>query len=177
MPFNGNIKAGPTGTGLLYVPDNPGVPLMVAVMGDKDGNVIAASDNGNGTSNVIAVEVGIPAVTLYQETLTLRTANGAADTIVSSIRTSQLRSLLLGINVSALSSGAGLTVTLSQQDANQVWQQVIASGPITAAGASSLSVGYSTHNPVMLNGGPYQLAWTLTGTSPQVTFQMSLQGR
>jgi hypothetical protein len=170
-----NIVTAPNGESVLLVPGFPDKPLLPAVMVDNGGNPIGAVSQGNGTSAVLAVQLGAPVQLLYSEPPVTRTSDGNAGGLTSNPETQAMTGLFLGVNVTGVTTPGTLIVSLQQQDANGIWQTIGVTNGITAVGAACLSVGGSFTSPAMLNGGPYRIAWTLGGGT--FTFQLSLQGR
>lgn len=166
-----------TTAGAVYSVPGSDLKLLPAVMTDGGGQVIGSSDLGDGTSAVLAMQVGPQVGTLYHEQPTARTASGNAGGLTSNPATAAMQGLFLGVNVTAVSgTSPSLTVSIQQQDANGVWQTIASTPALSAVGTAGVSAGVGTSNPAMLNGGPYQLAWTIS-SGGSFTFQMSLQGR
>lgn len=171
---NSDIQMTPQGA-LYGVPGSTqGLKLLPAVMTDGEANLIGSVDQGNGFSAVLATQIGGPVSPVYSEQPTARAASGNSGGLTSNPIIEGMQGLFLGVNVTAL-SGSSLVVSLQQLDANGVWQTIASTATITATGTANTSAGAGTANPTMLNGGPYRLAWAITG--PSVTFQMALQGR
>lgn len=111
----------------------------------------------------------------YAEALTVRTVSGNSGT--QAYRWDyETDAALVATHVTVVSGTAPtLTVQLQQLDANGNWQILAQSAaPITAAGDYLFSVGESTANPHVL-AGHYRVAWTIGGTTPSFTFQVSVQ--
>ncbi|MEV8480332.1 hypothetical protein [Streptomyces sp. NPDC051173] len=116
-----------------------------------------------------------PPVGLYSESVTSRTANGNTTT---QTWTNNVATAIVGINVTAFTGGTNVVVGLQQQDANGIWQTLGSSAAITAATTATFSVGQGmATGAVLVSGGSYRLAWTVTGTFSALTFQLSVQGR
>ena len=163
-----------TASGAVYSVPSSDLELLPAVMTDRAGNLIGSVDQGDGTSAVLATQIGAPVETVYSEAAQVRTASGYIDQLKSGPQVAGMQGMFLGVNVTAASGT--LTVSLQQQDANLQWHTIASTAQISAVGTFNVSAGVSTANPAMLNGGPYRLAWTI-GSGGSFTFQMSLQGR
>lgn len=136
---------------------------------DANGNVIGVS----GTPTVYTVSQ--PPAALYSEATTSRTTNS---TTATQTWTNNVSQAIVGVNITGFAGGTNLVVSLQQQDANGVWQTIASSATITAVGAATFSVGPGMQTGALLiSGGSYRLAWTLTGTFTTLTFQLSVQGR
>lgn len=154
----------------------PTNPVFTPV--DGSGNIIGGASSPSsvtitGTPTVVA---SAPApVALYSEATTSRTTN---NTTATQTWTNDVSQAIVGVNVTAFSGGTNVVVSLQQQDANGVWQTLASSSAITAVGAATFSVGPGMQTgAVLIAGGSYRLAWTLTGTFTTLSFQLSVQGR
>lgn len=145
----------------------PTNPVFTPV--DANGNVI-------GVAGTPTVTVAAPApVALYSEATTSRTSN---NTTSPQTWTNDVSQAIVGVNVTGFSGGTNVVVSLQQQDANGVWQTLASSATITAVGTASFSVGPGMQTgAVLIAGGSYRLAWTLTGVFTTLSFQLSVQGR
>ena len=154
----------------------PNNPVFTPV--DNNGNVIGSA--GSPTSVTISgtptvVSSAPAAVALYSEATTSRTTSGS---IATQTWTNDVSQAIVGVNVTAFTGGTNVVVSLQQQDANGVWQTLASSAAITAVGAATFSVGPGMGTgAVLIAGGSYRLAWTLTGTFTTLSFQLSVQGR
>lgn len=144
----------------------PNNPVFTPV--DASGNVLGASGSPTYT-------VPQPPVALYSEATTSRTTNGA---ISNQTWTNNVSQAIVGVNVTVFTGGTNVVVSLQQQDANGQWQTIGSTQAITAVGSANFSVGPGmTNGAVIVAGGTYRLAWTLTGTFTALSFQLSVQGR
>ncbi|MFF4403830.1 hypothetical protein [Streptomyces sp. NPDC001404] len=154
----------------------PTNPVFTPV--DSQGNVIGAAGTPsavNVSNSPTVFTVVQPPVSLFTEAAQSRTTNGAT---AAQTWTNNVSSVIVGINVTGFAGGTNVVVSLQQQDANGVWQTLGASTAITATGAATFSVGQGmATGAVLVSGGSYRLAWTLTGTFTTLTFQLSVQGR
>lgn len=166
-----------TPAGAVYSVPGSSLRLLPAVMTDGGGQIIGSSDLGNGTSAVLAMQVGPLVDSIYREQPTARTASGNGGGLTSNPSIASMQGLFLGVNITAVSgTSPSLVVSIQQQDANGVWQTIASTPALSAVGTAQASVGVGTSNPVMLNGGPYQIAWQISAGA-SFTFQTSLQGR
>lgn len=154
----------------------PNNPVFTPV--DNNGNVIGAAGSPStvtisGTPTMIA---SAPAtVALYSEATTSRTTSS---TTATQTWTNDVTQAIVGVNVTAFAGGTNVVVGLQQQDANGIWQTLASSAAITAVGTAAFSVGPGMQTgAVLVAGGSYRLAWTLTGTFTTLSFQLSVQGR
>ena len=151
-------------------------PMVTPV--DASGNIIGAS----GSPSSVAVSnsptvftVPQPPATLFSEAAQSRTTSG---TTTSQTWTNNVSQAIIGVNVTGFAGGTNLVVSVQQQDANGQWQTIGSSATLTATGTANFSVGPGTTNgAVLISGGSYRLAWTLTGSFTTLTFQLSVQGR
>ncbi|MEV8480365.1 hypothetical protein [Streptomyces sp. NPDC051173] len=154
----------------------PTNPVFTPV--DNNGNVIGAAGTPsavNVANSPTVFTVVQPSAVLYSEAAQSRTANG---TTAAQTWTNNVAAAIVGVNVTAFTGGTNLVISLQQQDANGVWQTIGSSAAITAAGTATFSVGQGmATGAVLVSGGSYRLAWTLTGPFVALTFQLSVQGR
>lgn len=154
----------------------PNNPVFTPV--DASGNVIGSvgSPSTVTISGTPTVVTSAPApVALYSEATTSRTTNS---TTATQTWTNDVSQAIVGVNVTAFTGGTNVVVSLQQQDANGVWQTLASSAAITAVGTATISVGPGMQTgAVLIAGGSYRLAWTLTGTFTALSFQLSVQGR
>lgn len=154
----------------------PTNPVFTPV--DASGNVIGAGGNPSsvsisGTPTVYTVSQ--PPATLFSEAVQSRTTSG---TTSNQTWTNNVSQAIIGVNVTGFAGGTNVVVSVQQQDANGAWQTIGSSAALTATGTANFSVGPGTTNgAVLISGGTYRLAWTLTGTFTTLTFQLSVQGR
>lgn len=154
----------------------PTNPVFTPV--DGNGNVIgvAGSPSAVTVSNSPTVFTVVqPPVTLFAEAAQSRTTNGAT---TAQTWTNNVAAAIVGVNVTGFAGGSNVVVSLQQQDANGAWQTLASTAAITGTGTATISVGQGTATGAMLvSGGSYRLAWTLTGTFTALSFQLSVQGR
>lgn len=154
----------------------PTNPVFTPV--DANGNVIGVSGSPSSVtiSGTPTVTVAAPApVGLFSEAPQSRTSSGSTST---QTWTNDVSAAIVGVNVTGFAGGTNVVISLQQQDANGVWQTLASSATITATGTATFSVGPGMGTgTVLIAGGSYRLAWTLTGTFTTLTFQLSVQGR
>ncbi|MGW1071575.1 hypothetical protein [Streptomyces sp. NPDC002537] len=154
----------------------PTNPVFTPV--DGTGNVIGAA--GSPSSVIVSNSPTVftvvqPPVALYSEASQSRTANG---TTTAQTWTNNVSQAIVGVNITAFAGGTNLVVGLQQLDANGAWQTLGSSTAMTTTGTATFSIGPGMGvGAVLVSGGSYRLAWTLTGTFTTLTFQLSVQGR
>ncbi|MGH3414884.1 MAG: hypothetical protein ACRDVE_18010 [Actinocrinis sp.] len=112
---------------------------------------------------------------LYTEATVTRLVNGNTATLTWPPNVTEV---FIGINVTAYTGGTGLQIVLQQQDANGIWQAVASSATLTATGAANMGAGPGqAAGAVLRDGGPYRLAWIVTGTFTALAFQLAITAR
>lgn len=109
--------------------------------------------------------------TLYQTSATL-TAGGDSGPISAA----DVDRVGCFVNITAVSgTSPQLFVSLEQADAFGTWYQISVTAALTATGATVLSVGPGMPSNVLLTGA-LRLKWSLLGTTPSFTAQLSVIG-
>ena len=130
-----------------------------------------------GSPSASAGPVAPAPVTLYTESPTARTSSGASNAFTWPSGVSQV---FVGVNVTAFARAPhdALTVTLQQEDANGVFQDIGSSAEINETGTTVFSVGTGLDNGQMIvAGGTYRFLWTVAGSPSALSFQVGITGR
>lgn len=149
------------------------MPSMYVGIEDAGGDKLAFDGDGRITASV----VGPVNTTMFTEATTARTASGNTATQDWLANATQC---WVGVNLTALSGGTTPTVTVSlqQRDNNLVWHTLASTSALNAVGTAQFSVGVGMTNGAMLMaGGQYRFAWTVTGTPAACSFQIAMSGR
>ena len=150
----------------------PGTAPYVRVVDSAGVNVMAVDVGGRITANSVAQA----ALSLYTEATTTRLTSGNS---ASAFWSGNVQQVFVGVNVTALSAGGTVVVSLQQQDANGVYQTLASSTAISAVGTGAVSVGAGMANGQMIDAGQgqYRFAWVITGAPAACSFQIGMTGR